>query len=323
LPSDVTVGKVNRPYSPLCPFKFNFSLLLALGVLLCACASVPRAERVSSIKDFIPQWQEITGKSGPFFGVEMLAGKITDPSLEFWALRVDLDDPRIGIVVGPPPLEGKPGTVPSIKVSSFVRDFGCIAGINANPFDPSSAAEGEERAVAGLAVSNGTLIAGPQNRYDALVFYRQNPAIGGNSSEPEQFPRAAVLSQAAVDAAAVEHAVGGFYRVLEGGEVTGRNGARHPRSAAGLSLAGNILYLLVIDGRRPGSMGATEAETGMLLRQLGAAAGLCFDGGGSSALAIGALVPEQTGVKVLNKPVHIPIPGTERAVAVCLGVSFH
>jgi hypothetical protein len=323
--------------------RSNPHVLILIVLTLCiieACATTSQAEfragefslarpdTVSTIGDFVPHWQSLTGEQGPFFGVEVLGGTISDPPLEFWAVRADLSDPRIGIVVGPQPLEEKPGInppnkVPSIKVSSFVRDYGCIAGINANPFDPSTGTEGEDRAVAGLAISGGTLIAAPHGRYDALVFYTAGPFTS-------QFPRAAVLSQAALETGTppwnIENAVGGFYRVLEGGEVTGRNGARHPRSAAGLSGGGDILYLLVIDGRRPGSRGATEAETGQLLRQLGAAEGLCFDGGGSSALALrppgNSASAGNPPVRVLNKPMHRIIPGTERAVAICLGITF-
>ena len=40
-----------------------------------------------------------------------------------------------------------------------------------------------------------------------------------------------------------------------------------------------VLYLLVVDGRRPGSVGATEVETALLLLSLGAESGLLMDGG--------------------------------------------
>jgi exopolysaccharide biosynthesis protein len=92
---------------------------------------------------------------------------------------------------------------------------------------------------------------------------------------------------------------------------------RHPRSAAGISPEGRFLYLLVIDGRRSGSIGATEAETALLLRALGAHNGINFDGGGSSALAVRF---GENRVRVVNRPVHAGIPGIERAVSGCLGV---
>jgi exopolysaccharide biosynthesis protein len=92
---------------------------------------------------------------------------------------------------------------------------------------------------------------------------------------------------------------------------------RHPRSAAGVSANGEYLYLLVVDGRRSGSIGSTEKETALLLRVLGSWDGINFDGGGSSALAL--RYPDGK-VRVVNTPIHNMIPGTERAVAGCVGI---
>ena len=120
--------------------------------------------------------------------------------------------------------------------------------------------------------------------------------------------------------------MGGFWIVLQNGELPERlgseldaagQGPRHPRSAAGLSADGRTLFLLAVDGRRPGSIGATEAELGMILRQLGASGGLGFDGGGSTALV---LRRGDGAVRALNTPMHKHIPGWERGVASCLGI---
>jgi exopolysaccharide biosynthesis protein len=120
--------------------------------------------------------------------------------------------------------------------------------------------------------------------------------------------------------------VGGFFTVLRDGSITEnaqQGQARHPRSAAGLSRDGSTLYLLVVDGRQFGSIGATEAELAAILNRLGACDGLNFDGGGSTALAL--RVPDgnstnKSRIRVVNTPIHNHIPGWERAVATCLGI---
>jgi hypothetical protein len=94
---------------------------------------------------------------------------------------------------------------------------------------------------------------------------------------------------------------------------------RHPRSAAGLSEDGKTLYLLVIDGRRLSSVGATEEELAMILKQLGAWNGLNLDGGGSSVLAL--RFPDGK-VRAVNTPIHNRIPGMQRGVATCLGLKY-
>ncbi|MDR2079362.1 MAG: phosphodiester glycosidase family protein, partial [Treponema sp.] len=147
---------------------------------------------------------------------------------------------------------------------------------------------------------------------DALVFY-----LGGGGE---------ILSQSLLENPEqrqhISDAVGGFFILLWEGALPkrledNREQNRHPRSAAGLSADGKTLYLLVIDGRRPGSAGATETETGLILKRLGAFTGLNLDGGGSTALA---LRRSDGKVRTLNTPVHGGIPGRERGVASCLGI---
>jgi hypothetical protein len=255
-----------------------------------------------------------------------MAGKIQRPRLEFWALKIELartaDDTADGGAEGRPDLrivlgagEGgfpRPGYVLSTRVSSFVLNKGLLAGINTVPFDPVSAREGEERRLAGIAVAGGLPIAPPAARYDALVFYS-----GGG---------AAILSQAELEGEGKEkeqnriaHAAGGFHRILRDGELTDRAlrkaaGPRHARSAAGLSPG--TLYLMVIKGGVFfGGRGATEAETALILKQLGARDVLNLDGGGSSAMALRF---SDGGVRTLNSPARFP--GGERAVGLCLGI---
>jgi exopolysaccharide biosynthesis protein len=207
------------------------------------------------------------------------------------------------------------GAVPSTHVSGVVRRYECLAGINTAPFSPVSGREGEARTIAGLAVSDGILRSPPHPSYDALVFYKDR--------------RAAIQRQTEiVGLGEVDNAAGGFYAILREGALPPRlldeggqpraGQPRHPRSAGGLSADGKTLYLLVIDGRRPGSVGATEAETGLLLRRLGASRGINFDGGGSTALAL--RFPDGK-VRPVNTPIHGGIPGRERGVAACLGIA--
>ena len=236
--------------------------------------------------------------------------------MEFWAIKADLTEPALEIVVNDRGIvwEESQAVMPSTRVSSFVRDYGCLVGINTVPFHPVSVTEGEGRTNVGIVVSAGVPLFLPVYGYDALVFYRDG--------------RAVIIAQDEIgDLDAVETAMGGFFVILQEGELPLRllsdagmprhDLPRHPRSAAGLSADGTILYLLVIDGRRPGSIGATEAETGLILQKLGAASGLNFDGGGSSAMAL--RFPDGR-VRTVNTPIHGGIPGRERAVAGCLGL---
>ncbi len=98
----------------------------------------------------------------------------------------------------------------------------------------------------------------------------------------------------------IEDAVGGNIMVLTDGVTTNDQGdfctTRHPRTVVGLSSDGTKLYLVVADGRNPGtSIGMTCAELGDLMSYLGAQDALNLDGGGSTTMW-------RQGAGVVNQP---------------------
>jgi hypothetical protein len=282
------------------------SAALAFMLAVSSCATAPRPlpvkpEPFGRIEDFVPQWQEL------YPGLDIAAGRIENPRMELWAVRVDLTESNIEIVVN---AGGTAGVIPAVTVSGFAVNYGCAAAMNAGPFSPVSDRTGEARTLTGVFVSNGVSVSLPDTRYDCLLFYDDG--------------RAGVLPQGGLDVTSlsigVRHALGGFYALLKDGFLTERSASdtktRHPRSAAGVGAGGFTLYLLVIDGRRMASIGATERETALLLKTLGASDGILMDGGGSTALA---LYTDGT-VRLANRPVHGGIAGRERAVATCVGI---
>lgn len=120
---------------------------------------------------------------------------------------------------------------------------------------------------------------------------------------------------------APQASVGGWPRVVEDGRNVGVmadslegtfprfSSARHPRSAIALSRDSTQLMLVVVDGRRPWSVGMSLTELGDALIALGASQALNLDGGGSSALWVEG--------EVVNYPSD---PTGERAVGSALVV---
>ena len=282
-------------------------LTVNCSLLIVSCTTFPKIEGpVASLEAVSPQWKTV---SVP--GLEYFAGKVSRPHIQFHALRIDLTEPNLRIMAAPgaasSPSEANGWKTVSIKVSSFVRDNGLAAGINALPFDPVSGTEGEPRINVGIVIASGVILSLPHKNYDALIFYKDGNAVIAAQSEMKDFDN-------------IENAVGGFNRILENGELVPRVlnlTVRHPRSAAGISPDGKFLYLLVIDGRQIKSIGGTEAETALLLKALGATEGINFDGGGSSSLVL--RFPNGK-IRIMNTPIHKMIPGRERAVAGCLGI---
>jgi hypothetical protein len=115
--------------------------------------------------------------------------------------------------------------------------------------------------------------------------------------------------------------VGGWGRLLEAGRnVAGSldmiegtrpdfSAARHPRTAVGTSADGHWLLLMVVDGRRPWSVGMSLDELARTMRDLGAWDAVNLDGGGSTTLWVGG--------RVVNAPSD---PRGERAVGNALWV---
>lgn len=115
--------------------------------------------------------------------------------------------------------------------------------------------------------------------------------------------------------------VGGWPRVVEDGRNVGAladslegtfprfSAARHPRSAIAISRDSTRLMLVVVDGRRPWSVGMSLRELGDALIALGAWQAMNLDGGGSSALWVDG--------EVVNYPSD---PTGERAVGNALVV---
>ena len=291
--------------------SFRLAAALLLAAIFSSCVTRPPIETVpqkpAGVPEAVsPQWQPFAPDATN--ALDYFSGKIIQPRLEFFAVRADLFslDLQITVSGGDGGRSDAAGTFLSMKVSSFVRNCGLLAGINALPFDPVSGKEGEPRANVGLVISDGVMLSPPHPTFDALVFYASG--------------HAAIVPQSQVSSVqGIANAAGGFRQILVSGHLSeaASRKERHPRSAAGISADAQYLYLLVIDGRRPGSIGSTQAETAVILKQLGAYNGINFDGGGSSALAL--RYPDGQ-VRVVNTPIHSNIPGTERAVAGCLGV---
>jgi hypothetical protein len=81
-------------------------------------------------------------------------------------------------------------------------------------------------------------------------------------------------------------------------------GTRAPRTAIGVTGLGDTVFLVSVDGRRPGwSVGMTLAELAQFLVDLGAQDGANLDGGGSTAMVVGGVLA--------TRPSD---PGGERAV---------
>jgi hypothetical protein len=235
----------------------------------------------------------LTPWSPLFKGIDLARGEADamEPSPQnVTAVRVHLFEPEIEFFSSPDngdaPLETRSETV-----SAFLVRHRLQIAINANFYTPCCAPGDKD--LYGLAISRGIVVSPP----DASV--RGRFALGiTRDNVPAIVPTAEPL-----DLGKFWTAVAGSDRVL----VDGRKqtfpdepfySAKHPRSAVGITADRRYLLLLVIDGRQPGSAGASMAELAEWLLRFGAYEALNLDGGGSTALARA----EGGKAKLLNRP---------------------
>jgi Phosphodiester glycosidase len=199
----------------------------------------------------------------------------------------------------------------SQTTSTFTRGTGAIVGVNAGFFGPVVESENVAMDAAGFVVADGHVTSPPlvPAQDSAVVravvcFEIKAVLIDDTQSCPANFKEGLAAGP----------------RLLRDGVLVPDpdNTTRHPRTALGVSLTGDKVWLVVTDGRQPDfSEGATLGEMAELLASLGAVNAINLDGGGSSALVYS---DPQTGPRTLNRPIQSGVPGKERPVATHIGV---
>ena len=243
-----------------------------------------------------------------FTGVSQ--AKLTVPGKDAsvgYVLRVNLKAPGIRFVATP-----HAGTQETISETSedFAKEEHLQAAMNAGFFFPCCSVKPEEKSVRGLMISDGVVIApvSADTKYRcSLLIAKDNHAIIEMVSQKTNLSK-------------FYTAVTGSAEIVRDGKNTGDvnllNDAAHanPRTLVGLSRDGRYLYMVAIDGRKPGySIGTTNTESATILLALHAWTGLNLDGGGSTSMVL-----ENKSGKVVS--VNHPSGGTERLVAASLGL---
>lgn len=283
----------------------KYTVWIAVGVILylllmCAACTTAPDHRIDlrMVPDESRQisWQPL------FKGVSYYAEHVSTIPFSVYVIQVEVFHPNVFFFVTPSNGDERLDTN-SLRTSSFLSRYKLQVAINASPFNPIHFFEGLPTDVVGLSISEGNLYSEPEGNRDVLlIFSNKRPEITKPSGDYEN----------------VAYAVGGFSVVLRSGIVVGKHKSRHPRTGVGISEDGEMLYLMVIDGRQPfHSVGATLFELGCWLRYVGASTAINLDGGGSSTLVIQA---ESGRPKFVNKPIGYGSLMIERAVGNHFGI---
>ena len=161
------------------------------------------------------------------------------------------------------------------KITTIINETGAVAAINGGGFyDPDG--HGQGGMPIGPTFVNGELVSNfdPDHYYTIIGMTGEHKLLVGNISASQ-----------ALQNGIVEGITFGPALVLNGKavEFAEIRGGLNPRSAIGQRADGAIL-LMTVNGRQPGSLGATYKQMGELMLKYGAVTAGNLDGGSSSRL---------------------------------------
>ncbi len=230
---------------------------------------------------------------------------------------IDLQDPRVQVLI-----TGATGTANEATLqttTAWRTSVNADLAINANYFSAASYTTGVAADVIGLSVSNGVLVS-PARQFGTFP----DPALTISSG------KVATIGYVAPGTTGLWNAIAGVgpsntdadpgTMLITDGVNTGATtrvqpAARDPRTIVAVNRTGNLLYLLVIDGRQTGwSVGMTLPEAADLLLERGAWRAINLDGGGSSSFVYKR--PDNTIFQ------NRPSDGSMRPVANHLGIKL-
>jgi exopolysaccharide biosynthesis protein len=267
------------------------------------------------------RWQQLTSINRKLpSSISVYSGVNDSLPLRAWYVVIDEADPAVTTRV----VMSDDETDNRETVSSFARDLGACVALNGGYFNM-----GETPARhGGLLVANGILLEPATSvvTRDSLSYQAVRAAIGFIDDRVEitwvTTAERVIYSWAAPPAHRPGHPARPIdYRdatewtvrdAVSAGPCLLRNGRLHvtadeevffgssipdvhPRSAAGRTIDGRLI-LMVVDGRQASSRGVYLEELAVLLRDIGAVDALNLDGGGSSALVVdGTLLNRPAG----------------------------
>lgn len=203
-------------------------------------------------------------------------------------LRVDLAGgdlvPAVVLSKNPPEAEFNATLTDPLELAAHPDT---VALVNTNPWSPWPIPFGDRRVrITGLAAAGGEVRSRPTS---TSIWFEDGRAFIGDPGTTE-----------------ISEGTGTWGRrlIVAGGEITTStpeegSGQLAPRTAIGCCREGTTLWLVVVDGRRPGfSEGMNNHELALFMRSLGAWQAANMDGGGSSIL----IVDQGRGPRVVNRP---------------------
>ena len=239
---------------------------------------IEKASHIRNIDFFWPEsltWENVSA------GIDFYTYNNRKTPVRWHLAKIDLENSNL-VPVCYPESRDFSGNMDfkGIDLENFMKSSKAVVACNGTPFDYVKSKFSRERKLVGLFINEGELLSLPIEKYAALLFLKNDDGkycgkIISNQRDYVEFEN-------------VEYALGGFFTILEKGEIVDfQHTSKDSRLAVGLSEDGKELYILWVEGELKNiSSGATYEECAVILEKVGASFGMQFDGGGSAWLSI-------------------------------------
>ncbi len=199
---------------------------------------------------------------------QIINHKIKSENIEWTCVKINLAAQNLEIVAKP----GRQDLGKRFFLKNFAKKTKSIVAVNTVPFDMAP----KSYLPVSVVKIDGEIICPLNSNYSALAF-SQNPL------------RAKIIkNQNEDDIADCDYVFGGFFTILEDGEIFEFAKYKRSRTAVGIADGGRELYLFATCGINcpTGRNGLNFEECAVILKALGCTDAMEFDGGHSTGLAI-------------------------------------
>ena len=229
-------------------------------------------------------------------GINYRQIELTDPTpnkIHIVSINLALNRVKPKVVLGKDPDGDGPAEAALTDPRKLTSNSSVVAFVNTNPWDSFPDDQGRRNRnwysgqmvdIHGLSGSSGKMRSSiPANNASIWFDHEGNVNFG---HQPDDDPKESTT---------------GFQLILSKGKATVNSaGTRHPRTAIGTNKKGEILWLVVVDGRQQHySEGMNLYELANLMKKIGCWKATNMDGGGSSIMG---LLDKNGKIKIMNSP---------------------
>jgi exopolysaccharide biosynthesis protein len=223
--------------------------------------------------------------------IDLISIKMINPNVVTFVSIIDLNHPNVSVKVSP---EHKH----KYLTSDFAKEHNCVVAINGEA-GLSMAMDCELGEWTGNWISDGNVVLMEDTDLRPFIGFSKNN-IAHYSIESE------------VDTMMNDdkyNAIWGRFDILVNNEVRQlENDNPYARTVMGTSADGGLLFLMIVDGKRPDySEGLTYANCAKILRALGASNAMACDQGGSSCMymkPMGGIINRPADSDGLERPIY-------------------